>query len=253
VPTPVSIYPQSANAVVIRWDASEDDAIPGEHDVWYRIYDASTHALIDTTSLTRYTHGGRAASTAYSYYVTAVDAVGNESGPSVTVSATTYGPGVTAAGSHVEVDLGNGVTIVFGSVTQPGTTSIFARPDSPYARPAGYRLTGFNLDINTTAVYGPPVLVSIPYDPRLTADGDNTRLLHRLGGVWEDNTLGVDTAGHIVTGASQTLSPFEPAELEPATEPIPDASEWALIILAFGGAAVLVWSGMKREDGASLN
>ena len=83
VPSGLSATPVSSSQINLAWRASTDNVgVAG-----YRIY--RNGSQIGTVTGTSYSNTGLSASTAYSYTVSAYDAVGNVSGLSAAVSATT--------------------------------------------------------------------------------------------------------------------------------------------------------------------
>ncbi len=83
VPASLTASTTSASQINITWNASTDNVgVTG-----YDIYRNNLH--IATTSLTSYSDTGLNASTTYSYYVDAFDAIGNTSASSTTATATT--------------------------------------------------------------------------------------------------------------------------------------------------------------------
>jgi len=87
-------------------------------------------------------------------------------------------------------------------------------------------------------------------DPALVTNAAALKLLHWDDTLptpdWVDCTVSVDPVNHTITGQVNHLSPFLPAEPTGPPAPIPDASEWALIILALGGAAIVAREGHRR-------
>lgn len=82
-PSGLSASATDASHVSLSWSASTDNVgVAG-----YKVYRDGSY--LTTTASTDYTDGGLTAGTTYSYYVTAVDAAGNESAASNTASATT--------------------------------------------------------------------------------------------------------------------------------------------------------------------
>lgn len=101
---------QNDTSIALAWTASTDN-IGVNH---YNIYKNSTK--IATSTGTNYTSSGLTAGTAYSYFVTAVDAAGNESAHSNTASATTSntgtgGPTGVLYGANISGWFHNGETV----------------------------------------------------------------------------------------------------------------------------------------------
>jgi len=93
VPTNLSASNVTQTTVDLSWSSSSDNVgVTG-----YNVY--SGGSLIGSTAATSATVTGLTASTSYTYNVSAVDAAGNESGQSNTVSVTTLGSG--GGGSQV--------------------------------------------------------------------------------------------------------------------------------------------------------
>jgi hypothetical protein len=96
----------SSSQVDLSWNASTDNVgVTG-----YKLY--RNGSFIATATGTSYSDTGLAAATTYTYQVSAIDAAGNESGKSNSVSATTSGGGTVAPGFYVATN---------GSDTNPGT------------------------------------------------------------------------------------------------------------------------------------
>ncbi|MCC6490712.1 MAG: hypothetical protein IT364_24715 [Candidatus Hydrogenedentes bacterium] len=76
--------------VVLAWTASSDGAGTGvaQYDV-YRASGSSAAAFLASVTTTQYTNTSVTAGTTYTYYVVAVDKVGNKAAPSGTVAVTT--------------------------------------------------------------------------------------------------------------------------------------------------------------------
>ena len=86
-PTNVTVTGTTSSTVSLSWTASTDNVGVAGYDV-YR-----NSALVGTTSSASFTDSGLAASTTYTYTVTAYDAAGNASAASSPVSATTAASG----------------------------------------------------------------------------------------------------------------------------------------------------------------
>ncbi|MBX2845678.1 MAG: endonuclease, partial [Saprospiraceae bacterium] len=106
----------TASSVDLTWNASTDNvAVTG-----YRVYRDGT--LYTTVSATSASVVGLSASTGYSFYVTAIDAAGNESAPSNTVAVTTDAAADTEAPTAPTSLTGNNVTTSSVDLTWSGST-----------------------------------------------------------------------------------------------------------------------------------
>ncbi len=126
----------------------------------------------------------------------------------------------TPAGSNVTVSPVNGTTLTFSEVLSSGDTTVSTAATGPHP-PEGFKVGNppVYYDIATTAVYNPPVIVCITYDPQGFSSSDRLRLFHREGNVWLDVTTSNDTTNHIICGQVNSLSPFavfEPDMIPPA-------------------------------------
>ena len=108
----------------------------------------------------------------------------------------------------------SGGTITFGSVTTAGTTTVDAILTPP-AVPTGYLTTGATyFDISTTAVFGEPVTLCVPY----SGIADGARLLHHDGTEWVDVTL--TDSGTMLCAEVSSLSPFAIVDSTPVVVPV---------------------------------
>jgi hypothetical protein len=130
VPTNVTATPVSASGIDLAWAASTDNVgVTG-----YRIYRDGATTPLATVTGTSYHDTGLTASTSYSYRVSAVDAAGNNSGPS-SPAATAQTKPASTAGTPTLVQAAEGTT-------STGLTATF-----PHGTAAG------NLLVLTAAVY----------------------------------------------------------------------------------------------------
>ena len=108
VPAGLSASVISSSQINLSWSASTDNVgVTG-----YKIYRGGT--LLTTTTSRTYNNTGLAASTAYSYRVSAIDAAGNESSQCTAVSATTQAPQVTDT-TKPSVPAGLSVSVISSS------------------------------------------------------------------------------------------------------------------------------------------
>ncbi len=86
VPANLTAVAISSSQIDLKWDASADNtAVTG-----YNIYRNESNNLVASTTETNYSDTGLTASTTYSYFVSAYDEVGNESGLSDSLSTSTF-------------------------------------------------------------------------------------------------------------------------------------------------------------------
>ena len=103
--------------------------------------------------------------------------------------------------------------LTFASVTTAGYTTVEALATPP-ALPAGYLTDGATYyDISTTAVFGEPVTLCIPY----SGIADGARLLHHDGSEWVDVTL--TDNGSVLCAEISSLSPFAVVDSTPTAVP----------------------------------
>jgi chitodextrinase len=170
VPAGVNATAVSSSRIDLSWTASTDNVAVAS----YRIYRNS--ALLATVTGTSYSDTGLAASTAYTYNVSAVDGTGNASAQSTDASATT----AAAAGWAGTVLIGTSSTERGHGIAVDGSGNIYV---------SGY--TTGNLDGQTNA--GGEDIFLVKYDS--TGARQWTRLSGTAG-----NDRGESVAVHNVTG-----------------------------------------------------
>jgi fibronectin type 3 domain-containing protein len=116
-PTDLKVLGTSATSVTLGWGAATDDVgVTG-----YRVYrDGARVATLDPSART-YTDTSLAGGHQYTYRVTAVDAAGNESPTSGSVTATTAGDSLSAPGAVRATALGDTSIAVTWSAPTGGT------------------------------------------------------------------------------------------------------------------------------------
>jgi hypothetical protein len=118
-PTGLVAAPNGSNAIDLSWNASTDDV----EVVGYHIYREGTE--IGTTASTQYSDSGLAASTEYTYTVSAYDEAGNQSAQSMSASAITDAgaPEMAIVALTVENQRGStqtNIPVTFGQIFKPG-------------------------------------------------------------------------------------------------------------------------------------
>jgi len=160
-------------------------------------------------------------------------------------------PPNTPEGTDVSVDLGDGVTTTFGSVTTEGNTTLEVSSDPPAPDPSGFSLLGTYYDVTTTAVYDEQGLdVTLPYDDTGLTPGEEASisLLHYENGEWVDCTISRDTVANTVTGHVSSLSWLAVAVV--SNQP-PTVSAGAPYTVGEGGSVPVTASG-SDPDGDPL-
>jgi hypothetical protein len=191
---------QDATGVVLSWSASTDEVSGMDR---YEVYDAGSGLLVGTTGALSYRPAGLVSGVSYRFLVRAVDAAGNRSAASNTVSLALVG---AAGGTGVAVE---GITVTFSSLDSPGIVTVQTSTD-PVAGQTGFQLNGVYYDISTTAAYSGSVIVTLPYDPSTVADPLSLRLYHHDAALasWVDITTGVDTTNRTISGTTTSFSWF---------------------------------------------
>lgn len=149
-PTSLTATAVSSSQINLSWSASTDNHLMG-----YRIY--RNGSLLMTSVSTSYQNAGLAASTAYSYYVTAYDVAGNVSGASNTASATTQS-GIAAPGTPTGISkspatgFGRTFSILWNAPT--GTINHYTLEETRQS--AGPTVTTYNTGTSTSKSFTKP-------------------------------------------------------------------------------------------------
>jgi chitodextrinase len=106
VPTGVSATPISSSVISVSWSASTDTG--GSGLAGYRIF--RDGVFVTQANGTTFTDTGRAASTLYSYRISAIDNALNESAQSTAATATTLAPSATGSPFLIATDILAGPT-----------------------------------------------------------------------------------------------------------------------------------------------
>ncbi len=119
-------------------------------------------------------------------------------------------PADVPGGKDVLVELGNGVSLTFGTVISSGkaTADFFEGPaELPTPLHGDPRVT---YDISTTAVYesSQEILVEIEYEEGDFKDESLLKLLHQEADQWVDRTIGLDTSANLIRAKVDSLSNF---------------------------------------------
>jgi hypothetical protein len=161
--------------------------------------------------------------------------------------------GQSAADYYVHTPVGVGVyvtpidsatgeapaTLAFSQVTEPGETTLVISATGP-PPPSGFLLgdSGIYLELQTTAVFVPPIEVCVNYSGLGFASGDESLRLFHLEDDWVDRTSSLDTAQTTICGVVDSLSLFtvfaddRPISSDVVVTPNPVAVHTAMTISA---------------------
>jgi hypothetical protein len=141
-PTGVSATPVDTATIDVAWDASTD-ALSGVS--YYRVYQDGS--LVATTAATTWDATGLAAGQTVAFYIVAVDAAGNPSPASLTVTATT-------PLALLQLDISNHL-VAFASLV-PGTPTTIS--DAATVSVRGFGAVGYELSCAASDFAGPGAL-----------------------------------------------------------------------------------------------
>jgi len=160
------------------------------------------------------------------------------------------GATATPTGANVAITPTSSASVTFDAVTAGGETCIETITSFQYSNPIGYRFGQSHnmIDITTSALYSGNATVCMGYDQsRLRGSETLLRLFHWNGTAWNDITNDLDTAGNVICGFTNSLSPFAIGE-EVAT---------AIDLKSFSGSVengkvTLVWETFSEIDNAGF-
>lgn len=158
IPTNLAATAISSSQINLSWTASTDNiGVTG-----YHIYRGGVQIATVTTLL--YSNTGLSSSTTYSYTVAALDAAGNTSGQSTSVSATTLAVPADTTPPTISLTSPSAGSTVSGTVTVSATAS-----DNVGVVGVQFKLDGANLGIeDTTSPY------SVSWDTTTTTNGSHS-------------------------------------------------------------------------------
>ena len=144
---------------------------------------------------------------------------------------------VTVAPTNAAEAGSSDVQVTFSEVTASGTTTATVSNNPPTEPlPATFHFADAPIwyEIQTTATYVAPILITLEYDENAVGDESTLRLLHFEGGQWVDITTSLDTIANTITGTTSSLSPFAIVQPGPGfirAEPT--------VISAYGGQSTI--------------
>ncbi|MEW5702785.1 MAG: hypothetical protein AB1792_11220 [Candidatus Zixiibacteriota bacterium] len=156
----------------------------------------------------------------YNGEITILHNATNQASPIVWPITLAVAYGWTPVGTNVTATVSDDINVTFGEVTASGTTTVDVGTVGP-PPPDGFAIIPLAqptyFDIQTTAVYDPPVTVCLEYDPAwLYGPESDLTLWHWDTGLaaWVDVTTSLDMVNNIICGEVNSLSPF--ALMQPA-------------------------------------
>ncbi len=217
-----ALPPRSSTEIALAWSGSDTLSGVESYDLQVQRNGVWTNVLTSTTA-TRTTYHAEAGVLA-AFRVRARDAAGNiEDWPLAADTTTTPSVGsrrvdVTAPSDPsqpvtVPLDTPAGtIKLTFENLGSSGviTTQVSVAPLSN--APSSFTLLGFNYEISTSKISFGKATLRLPYrDSDVSAAGipeESLRLLHFDHGQWKDITTDVDTSANVVTGVTESFSPF---------------------------------------------
>ena len=104
------------------------------------------------------------------------------------------------------------VQMTLEDVRAGGTITTTVSVTAPNQPPGNFSLLGLNFEVTASDISFGRVTLQFPYrDVDVAAAGvteESLRLLHFEGGKWEDITTGLDIIANIITGVTDSFSPF---------------------------------------------
>ena len=146
------------------------------------------------------------------------------------VGGTTFAE-ATPTGSNVMVEplppdgtTDTPVVVTFSAVSEGGYTNLAESATGP-AAPTGFKLGNppLYIDIDTSAVFTPPVEVCIDYSTVTFTNENNLKFFHYEDGAWVNATSSHDKANDIICARVNSLSPFAMFEDDVVEDTVPDA------------------------------
>jgi len=93
-----------------------------------------------------------------------------------------------------------------------GTITTLVSVTPPNQPPSNFTLLGINFEVTASGISFGRATIRFPYrDSDIATAGvpeESLRLLHFENGKWKDITTGLDTTANIITGVTESLSPF---------------------------------------------
>jgi glucose/arabinose dehydrogenase len=186
IPTGLTATAASPSQINLSWTASTDNVgVTG-----YKVFRNGTQ--VATSPTTTYQDTGLAASTTYTYAVSAYDAAGNNSAQSTSASATTFSPPPDTTPPTVSLTAPAGGSTVSGSVAVSANAA-----DDVGVAGVQFLLDGANLGTeDTTSPY------SVPWDTTTVANGT-----HTLTARARDAATNATTSAPLSVNVSNTMPP----------------------------------------------
>lgn len=218
-----ALPPRSSSAITLTWSGS--DALSGvaSYDLQVQAGNGAWTDVLTNTLATSTTYSAEAG-VLVAFRVRARDAVGNVEAWPLAADTTTLpsvgsrqvevtAPSDPAQPVTVPIETPAGtVQLTLDDLRSSGVITAQVSITPPNQPPSSYTLLGVNYEITASGITFGQATLRFPYrDADVIAAGipeESLRLLHFEHGRWKDITTALDTTANIITGVTESFSPF---------------------------------------------
>ncbi len=218
-----ALPPRSSTAITLTWSGS--DALSGvaSYDLQVQAGNGAWTDVLTNTLATSTTYSAEAG-VLVAFRVRARDAVGNVEAWPLAADTTTLpsvgsrqvevtAPSDPAQPVTVPIETPAGtVQLTLDDLRSSGVITAQVSITPPNQPPSSYTLLGVNYEITASGITFGQATLRFPYrDADVIAAGipeESLRLLHFEHGRWKDITTALDTTANIITGVTESFSPF---------------------------------------------
>ena len=218
-----ALPPRSSTEIALAWSGTDTLSGVASYDLQVQVGNSAWTDVLTNTTTTHTTYHAESGVLA-AFRVRARDVAGNIEDWPLAADTTTL-PSVGSSRTDVTApsDPSQPVTVpldtpagtiqlTFDNLGSSGviTTQVSVAPLTN--APSSFTLLGFNYEFTTSGIGFGKATLRIPYqDSDVAAAGipeESLRLLHFDHGQWKDITTGLDTTANIITGVTESFSPF---------------------------------------------